>query len=1029
MKRLFVILVAIFATISLFANMQGHFFLNVENENVQVANVESHFAQWLDLPANTTFTLFRDETDNLGIRHLSYQQYVNNVEIPNGIVLVHAKNNKVFVVNGDIMDATIAAQHVPQKITPLKAAQKVRKNAKAEDAELKIIRAFINGEDIFRYAYEVMADDFTSKQYIDAETGEIIKEVPLVYDLQATAKTYYSGDKTIDVTEVDGIYYLFDSERNIITYNANGISDDDLRGNPTQEIIDSIKQVIATEMQTWSSELYNDKNYLLWLFRNYVQTNWYLPIYMQNCIIDHSTTTSFQGTYINTIKISNIYDDSWSSVFDNKPDLYVVIKDNNGYERYNGRSNYIDDATLPVTFTVNTPLWGANYTIEIWDYDPLGSNNLIEALTFSTYDVGTYNWGNNTSQGTLVVKQGVACPTYDVHWAIEKVYDFYLSTFNRNSYDNYGSPIYNFVNAQREIIGSDNNNAFANNYPYWYAIMVYGMGNGEEMNPVVELDVVGHEFSHLVTAFNGNGGLQYLGESGALNESFSDIMGAAVAFYVNGSYDWLMAKNVMINATNLRSMCNPHNSLDGNGAQPKYYNEQSYWINPNDTANDHGGVHTNSGVQNYWFHLLTTGGTGTNGMYNYNIAGIGIDKAVQIAYRNLIYYLTPEATHEDSRNGSIQAAIDLYGRDSQEHQSVMNAWHAVGVGDKYVAPTEEFQLTPGKYVIVANRDKAGDKNWYYMTSDLGTASTKRFQAVSTETENFEDIVVTELEDKYVWTLEADGDNWKLKSGTQYVTWTSGNSANLGSTAKSLTFDIAENMVLAHFTDGSAERYLSLNATTNNNYFAFYSGTNQVEQLYFLPYDDGSTPVDPQPESDRYVILAQRNATSNWFYMTSDLGTASNKRYQAVDAGTSTLSAVTTTNLEDKFYWEIKENKLKTGTQYSTWTSGNTANLNATGKELTIQQQSDGTYTFSFVDGTDTRHLAFNATEGNDYFAYYVGTNQIYRLTLVKEGENGSTVDIDNIVPNQPTATKILRNGQILILRGDKTYTLQGQEVK
>lgn len=338
-----------------------------------------------------------------------------------------------------------------------------------------------------------------------------------------------------------------------------------------------------------------------------------------------------------------------------------------------------------------------------------------------------------------------------------------------------------------------------------------------------------------------------------------------------------------------------------------------------------------------------------------------------------------------------------------------------------------FALTPGKYVIVANRDKTGDKNWYYMTSDLGTASTKRFQAVSTETENFEDIVVTELEDKYVWTLETDGDNWKLKNGTQYVTWTSGNSANLGSTAKSLTFDIAENMVLAHFTDGSAERYLSLNATTNNNYFAFYSGTNQVERLYFLPYDDGSTPVDPQPESDRYVVLAQRNASSNWFYMTSDLGTASNKRYQAVDAGTSTLSEVTTTNLEDKYYWEIEENKLKTGTQYSTWTSGNTANLDATGKELTIQQ-ADGTYTFSFADGADTRYLALNATAGNDYFAYYKGTNQIYRLTLVKEGENGSTVGVENIV-EQPSATKVLMNGQILILRGNKTYTITGQEVK
>lgn len=351
------------------------------------------------------------------------------------------------------------------------------------------------------------------------------------------------------------------------------------------------------------------------------------------------------------------------------------------------------------------------------------------------------------------------------------------------------------------------------------------------------------------------------------------------------------------------------------------------------------------------------------------------------------------------------------------------------VDDETGEETDDFELKPGKYVVVANRAKEGDRNWYYMTSDLGTASTKRFQAVSTETESIDAIDITDLEDKFVWTLEADGSNWKLKNGTQYVTWTSGNSANLGTTAKTMTFDVADNQVLAHFNDGTAERYLSLNATTNNNYFAFYSGTNQVEQLFFLPYDEGTTPIVPPIESNRYIVLAQRNATSNWLYMTSDLGTASNKRYQAVDAGTSVLANVVNQNLADKFYWEIDGNKLKTAAGYSTWTSGNSANLDATGKDLTIQQQTDGTYTFSFIEGDNTRYLALNKTVGNDYFAYYNGTNQIYKLTLVKEGYRGTTTSIEGVSPEEVKASKILRDGQIFILRGDKTYTLQGQEVK
>lgn len=191
------------------------------------------------------------------------------------------------------------------------------------------------------------------------------------------------------------------------------------------------------------------------------------------------------------------------------------------------------------------------------------------------------------------------------------------------------------------------------------------------------------------------------------------------------------------------------------------------------------------------------------------------------------------------------------------------------------------------------------------------------------------------------------------------------------------------------------------------------------------------PDDSQPDNGNYVVLAQRSATENWFYMTSDLGTAKNKRYQAVDAGTNSLASVSTFGLESKYYWRIEGNKLHTAAGYSTWTSGNTAILNETGKELTIEKQADGTYTFSFADGTNTRYLAFNKTDGNNYFAYYSGTNQIYKLTLVKEGKNGTTTAIEEneSQPNTQTATKILRNGQILILRGDKTYTLQGQEVK
>ena len=139
----------------------------------------------------------------------------------------------------------------------------------------------------------------------------------------------------------------------------------------------------------------------------------------------------------------------------------------------------------------------------------------------------------------------------------------------------------------------------------------------------------------------------------------------------------------------------------------------------------------------------------------------------------------------------------------------------------------------------------------------------------------------------------------------------------------------------------------------------------------------------------------------------------------------------TANLADNYYWEIEDNKLKTAAGYSTWSSGNSANLDATGKDLTIQQQADGTYTFSFADGSDTRYLSLNKTAGNDYFAYYKGTAQVYKLTLVKEGTTTPT-SIENTgedpLHNNPIS-KVIVNGQLFILRDGKTYTIQGQEVK
>jgi len=200
--------------------------------------------------------------------------------------------------------------------------------------------------------------------------------------------------------------------------------------------------------------------------------------------------------------------------------------------------------------------------------------------------------------------------------------------------------------------------------------------------------------------------LTYQAESGALNESFADIFGTCVEFYGASSPNWTIGESIMVSAPNLRSMSNPNS---GYQPQPDTYQGQ-YWENTTNLSSDHGGVHTNSGVQNFWFYLLCQGGSGTNDIGNaYSVTGIGITQARQIAYRNLTNYLTPSATYYDAYLGSLQAAQDLYGNPSTQYDAVRDAWYAVGIGNNpnnYCSGTTNLTATSGTFT-----DGSGSANY------------------------------------------------------------------------------------------------------------------------------------------------------------------------------------------------------------------------------------------------------------------------------------------------------------------------------
>jgi Zn-dependent metalloprotease len=256
----------------------------------------------------------------------------------------------------------------------------------------------------------------------------------------------------------------------------------------------------------------------------------------------------------------------------------------------------------------------------------------------------------------------------DAHFGAAQTWDYYLNTFGRRGIDGAGFQIISRVH-----YGKDYNNAFWNG-----KVMTYGDGSGTVFKPLVALDVAGHEITHGVTTMTAD--LIYEKESGALNESFSDIFGTAVEFYSGGvggrTPDYYIGEDIYVPADvtpGFRNMQNPAEDNDPDHYSVRLFPEPCKPSGKNDSC----GVHSNSGIQNHAFYLLAEGGT--NAVSGLHVSGIGRAKAEAIFYRALTSYLFPSANFSDARAASLSAAADLYGANSPEYAATAQTWTAVGV--------------------------------------------------------------------------------------------------------------------------------------------------------------------------------------------------------------------------------------------------------------------------------------------------------------------------------------------------------------
>lgn len=616
--------------------INSSFSVNLENDGLKKRDAVSQIPNWLNLSKNSSLQQISERTDELGFTHTNLQQYIKGYPVEESLIMLHSKNEILNSINGRVIDfENIDTEIVVSDEEAKSIAKKYLKVTELINdypVETVITRTTSENRTITKLAKKVRIDSYSPFTmcyiYVDARTGIVLNKISLIAHAEQAGigQTMYSGSQPIKCDNyANGGYRLRENSRKIETYDATNATDIDTNG-----------FIGATDFT--------------------------------------SNSNTFSGLpMLNSVTVSTVAQSWWYSAFaDPIPDLYVKVKD--GANQVVCTSKYFDNTNPPVTFNnLNILLTNPPYTIELWDYDAGSSDDFGGSYSIIT-SVGIRNWAGSGNNGNYAITN-TGHPAIDVHWGMEKTFDFYSDVFSRNSYDGNGSVIRQYLNPPtlQSQHGKDPNNAGA--LPAPYNLMQYGMGDGQIMNPVVGLDVEGHEYTHMVVANNGNGGLKYQGESGALNESFADIFGTCVEFYSGGNPDWLIGEDIMIGKPFLRSMSNPNG-----GQQPDTYNGQN-WVNPN-SSQDNGGVHVNSGVQNFWFYLLCQGGSGTNDMGNaYSLSGIGINQARQIAYRNLINYLSPTATYMDAYNGSLQAAQDLYGNPSMQYTAVRQAWYAVGIGN------------------------------------------------------------------------------------------------------------------------------------------------------------------------------------------------------------------------------------------------------------------------------------------------------------------------------------------------------------
>jgi bacillolysin len=420
-----------------------------------------------------------------------------------------------------------------------------------------------------------------------------------------------------------------------------------------------------------------DAEHLAWhvtMYQNVLHRWEYFVDAQNGQILDkYESSCDLMGHYHDAIK--NEINPSLSNSYEKKEEENIPL----AMPIMDGKATANSADLFSLTRTINTYQVGTKYYL----IDASRTMFLPLQSTFPNNPVGVIQTfdNNNTDGGTTAYYISNTTNVWSdkkavsAHYNSGKVFDYYKTTFNRNSINARGGNINSFINVTEDNIQMDN--------AYWNGEAMY-YGNGKDVFSALPkaLDVAGHEISHGVIQNTAN--LKYQGESGALNESFADVFGSMV-----DRANWKMGEDIVTNTTvfpsgALRDLSNPNNgATQGRPAwQPKNVSEQYKG------TQDNGGVHINSGIPNYAFYLFATA------------SGMTKEKAERVYYQALTKYLVASSKFIDLRAAVEQSCKDLYAGEPAVLTAAQTAFNTVGIGSGGNTTGSDYQkdvaVNPGQ---------------------------------------------------------------------------------------------------------------------------------------------------------------------------------------------------------------------------------------------------------------------------------------------------------------------------------------------